>query len=275
MTVKTILVTGATDGIGRETARQLLALGHRVLVHGRSRDKAETAARQLAAGAQRDAAALPVWAELSRMREIALLAQQVRAHCAALDVLVNNAGVLEKRQRLSEDGFEMTMAVNHFAVFLLTRLLLDLVEAAGAGRIVVVSSMVHGSGRLDLEAPSFLRADGGYSGYDAYCASKLANALFTAELARRLGAGKVTANCLHPGVIGTKLLRAGFAAGGAAVEQGARTPVYLATADAVSGVTGQYFNDCRAATPSGSARDPALARGLWQASEAALRAFLP
>jgi NAD(P)-dependent dehydrogenase (short-subunit alcohol dehydrogenase family) len=274
MTAKTILVTGATDGIGRETARQLLALGHRVLVHGRDRDKAERAVNQLAQSSPRDDA-VPVWGDLSRMREILALAQQVRAHCGALDVLINNAGVLEKRQRLSEGGFEMTMAVNHFAVFLITRLLLDLVEAASAGRIVTVSSMVHGSGKLDLDAPSFLPAGGGYSGYDAYCASKLANVLFTTELARRLSAGKLTANCLHPGVIGTKLLRAGFAMGGGSVEEGARTPVFLATSDTVAGVSGKYFNDCREASSSATARDPALARALWQATEAALRAFLP
>lgn len=272
MTAKTILVSGATDGIGRETARQLLGLGHRVLVHGRSREKAETAAGRLAKDSPREAP-VPVWGDLSRMREIAALAQQVRGQCEALDVLINNAGVLEKRQRFSEDGFEMTMAVNHFAVFQLARLLLDLVQAASAGRIVTVSSMVHGSGSLDLDAPSFLRAAGAYSGYDAYCASKLANVLFTTELARRLGGGKVTANCLHPGVIGTKLLRAGFAMGGSPVEDGARTPVFLATSDAVVGVTGKYFNDCREAQYSAAARDPALARSLWQASEAALREF--
>ena len=272
MTAKTILVSGATDGIGRETARQLLGLGHRVLLHGRSREKAEAAAVQLAKASSPREVAVPVWGDLSRMHEIGALAQQVRGQCKALDVLINNAGVLEKRQRLSEDGFEMTMAVNHFAVFQLTRLLLDLVQAAPAGRIVTVSSMVHGSGKLDLDAPSFLHAGGAYSGYEAYCASKLANVLFTTELARRLGVSKVTANCLHPGVIGTKLLRAGFSMGGSPVEDGARTPVFLATSDAVAGITGKYFNDCREAQCSATARDPALARALWQATEAALTA---
>jgi NAD(P)-dependent dehydrogenase (short-subunit alcohol dehydrogenase family) len=272
MTAKTILVSGATDGIGRETARQLLGLGHRVLVHGRSREQAEAAAAQLARAPARETP-VPVWGDLSRMREITALAQQVRGQCKMLDVLINNAGVLEKRQRMSEDGFEMTMAVNHFAVFQLTRLLLDLVQAANAGRIVTVSSVVHGSGKLDLDAPSFLRAASAYSGYDAYCASKLANVLFTTELAHRLDSGKVTANCLHPGVIGTKLLRSGFAMGGSPVEQGARTPVFLATSDAVAGISGNYYNNCREAQCSAAARDPALARALWQATEAGLRAF--
>lgn len=110
MTAKTIMVTGATDGIGRETARQLLARGHRVLVHGRDRGKAERAADQLAQSSPPDAA-VPVWGDLARMREILALAQQVRAHCGALDVLINNAGVLEKRQRLSEEGLEMTITL--------------------------------------------------------------------------------------------------------------------------------------------------------------------
>ena len=269
----TILVTGSTDGIGRETARQLLDMGHRVLVHGRSREKAERTALELGKASSKGEA-LIVWGDLSRMREVLDLAQQVRALCPALDVLINNAGVLENRQRQTEDGFELTMAVNHFAPFLLTRTLLDLVQAAPAGRIVTVSSMVHSSGSLDLGAPSFLRLRGGYSGYEAYSASKLANVLFTLELARRLAGTKVSANCLHPGVIGTKLLRAGFAMGGASVEEGARTSVFLAASDEVAGVSGKYFNSCREAQCSSTSRDPILAQALWQASEAALQAFV-
>ena len=272
MRAKTILITGATDGIGRETARQLLALGHRVLVHGRNPEKAEHAAQQLAKTSARGEA-LPVSGDLSRLREISGLAQQVRSRCAELDVLINNAGVVEQSHRLSEDGFEMTMAVNHFAVFALTRSLLEFVQAARAGRIVTVSSMVHGSGSLDLAAASFLPERRAYSGYDAYCASKLANVLFIVELARRLDKTPVTANCLHPGVIGTKLLRAGFAMAGAPVQEGARTSVHLATSDAVACISGKYFSNCREAQCSAAARDPALAKALWQASEAALAPF--
>ena len=249
-------------------------MGHRVLVHGRSRGKAERTALQLSQGSPPQSEALAVWGDLSRMREVLELARQVRAQCQSLDVLINNAGVLENRHRLSEDGFELTMAVNHFAPFLLTRALLDLVLAAPAGRIVTVSSMVHSSGSLDLGAPSFLPQRGAYSGYDAYCASKLANVLFTLELARRLAGAKAGANCLHPGVIGTKLLRAGFSMGGASVEEGALTSVFLATSDAVAGVSGKYFNSCREAQCSSTSRDPILAQALWQASEAALQAFV-
>jgi len=268
--MKTVLVTGATDGIGRETARQLLARGLRVLVHGRSQSKAEQHARELAAG-QPGAQAVAVWGDLSSMRQIVALAEQVRELAPSLDVLINNAGVFEKRRHLTEDGFEKTMAVNHFAPYLLTRRLLTATQAAPAGRIVVVSSIAHESAELALDDLTFST---GYDGYGAYAASKLANILFTRALAERLGGTRVTVNALHPGVIGTKLLRAGFGMGGAPVEEGARTSVYLATSDAVEGVSGRYFIDCREVKPSPQARDHTLAEGLWRESERLLAAFL-
>jgi NAD(P)-dependent dehydrogenase (short-subunit alcohol dehydrogenase family) len=266
----TVLVTGATDGIGRETARQLLALGLRVLVHGRSQSKAEHHARELAAG-QPGAQAVAMWGDLSSMRQVVALAEQVREVAPRLDVLINNAGVYEKRRQLTEDGFERTMAVNHFAPYLLTRRLLPALQAAPAGRIVVVSSMTHQSAALALDDLTLSR---GYDAYGAYSVSKLANMLFTLALAERLEGTRVTVNALHPGVIGTKLLRAGFGMGGASVEQGARTSVYLATSDAVEGVSGRYFIDCREAKPSRQARDRALAEALWRESERLLEGFV-
>lgn len=273
MKAKTILVTGATDGIGRETARQLLAQGHRVLVHGRNPEKAERAVRELL---QKPAAgsALAVAADLSSMQEVLDLARQLHQRCESLDVLIHNAGVLENRYRLSADGFEMTMAVNHFAPFLLTYGALDLLQAAPAARIVTVSSMVHASGSLDLEQPSFLPRRGAYSGHEAYSASKLANVLFSAELARRLAGTRVSANCMHPGVIDTKLLHAGFAIKGSPAAEGARTSVFLATSEAVAGQSGKYYDHCREKPCSARGRDAALALALWRATEAALAAFL-
>jgi len=268
--LKTVLVTGATDGIGRETARQLVARGLHVLVHGRSESKAVQHADELSRethGAQ----ATPVWGDLSSMREVVALAQQVQARASALDVLINNAGVYEKRRHLTVDGFERTMAVNHFAPYLLTRLVGPLLSAAPAGRVVTVSSIAHQSGDLELGDLTFAR---GYDGYEAYAASKLANILFTRALARRLEGGKVTANALHPGVIDTKLLHAGFAIKGASVQQGARTSVYLANTDEVAGVSGKYFVDCREATPSRAACDDRLAEELWAESGRLLAAFL-
>ena len=268
--MKTVLVTGATDGIGFETARQLLATGMRVLVHGRSETKAS---RQAAALNKlvADEMATPVWGDFSRMREVAALARQVQDVVPVVDVLVNNAGVYCQQRQLTEDGFEMTMAVNHFAPYLLTRLVGPLLSNATAGRIVNVSSMAHQSGDIDLDDLTFVH---GFDGYSAYATSKLANILFTRALASRLAGSTVTANCLHPGVIDTKLLHAGFNMKGAPVAKGARTSVFLATSDEVAGISGRYFDNCRESTPSRRARDDTLAEALWRRSHELLSDFL-
>lgn len=269
MTARTVLVTGSTDGIGRETARQLLELGHHVIVHGRDCGKAEARAQELARST--GGASAPVWGDLSSMEQVQELARQVHALAPVLDVLVHNAGVYAHERRLTTDGFETTMAVNHFAPFLLTHLLLPDVTSAPAGRIVVVSSMTHQSARLDLADLVFAR---GFDGYAAYSASKLANVLFSRALARRLVGTPVTVNALHPGVIDTKLLRSAFGMRGASVQKGARTSVYLACSDEVDGVTGGYFVDCRAGAPSRRAQDDELGEALWQSSERLLARFL-
>jgi NAD(P)-dependent dehydrogenase (short-subunit alcohol dehydrogenase family) len=268
--MKTVLVTGATDGIGLETARQLLAAGMHVLVHGRNEAKAVRQAKALASRVS-GGKTTPVWGDLSRMREVASLAEQVRAIAPVLNVLINNAGIYVQRRAITEDGFEMTMAVNHFATYLLTRLVGPLVSKAPAGRIVTVSSMAHQSGDIDLDDLTFAN---GFDAYSAYATSKLANILFTRALATRLAGNNVTANCLHPGVIDTKLLHAGFSIKGASVEKGARTSVYLATSDKVIGVNGKYFDDCRQTAPSSQARDDSLAEALWLISERLLTSFL-
>lgn len=268
--MKSVLVTGATDGIGRETARQLLAGGWHVLVHGRSEPKATEYAAALARETG-NAQATPVWADLSDMAQVVRLAHQVRAQAPALDVLINNAGVYEPRRRLTADGLEATLAVNHFAPFLLTRRLLPQLGEAAAARVVNVSSIAHQNGSLDLDDLTFAS---GYDAFDAYAATKLANILFTLALAHRLAGTRITANALHPGVIGTKLLHAAFDIRGATVNEGARTSVYLATSEKVSGVSGKYFIDCRETRPSRLARDAELAERLWAVSERTLAAFL-
>ncbi|MGH8676881.1 MAG: SDR family oxidoreductase [Burkholderiales bacterium] len=268
--MKTILVTGATDGIGRETAGQLLDRGLHVLVHGRNRAKAAACAEELARNSGNPQVTV-VWGDLSSMEQVVELSRQVRQDAPALDVLLNNAGVYEQRRRLTADGFETTMAVNHFAPYLLTRLLGPALSAGPMGRVVTVSSIAHQSGDLDLDDLTFARS---YDGYDAYAASKLANVLFTRALARRLAGSTVTANTLHPGVIDTKLLHAGFDIKGAPVADGARTSVYLATSEDVASVSGAYFIDCREKTPSRRARDDRLADSLWVESERLLGRFL-
>lgn len=268
--MNTVLVTGATDGIGRETARQLLEKGMRVFVHGRTLEKARSAIEGLQRGIP-SSQAEPVFADLANMHEVLALAEQVRRKTPALDVLINNAGIYEPKRVLTVDGFELTLAVNHFAHFLLTHELLGLLKAAPQGRIITVSSIAHRGGRLDLDDLTFARR---YSGYETYCASKLANILFTVALARRLAGTSVTANSLHPGVISTKLLHKGFGPGGAPVREGARTCVYLATAKEVKDISGAYFEQGRQATPSRLARDERLAEALWEKSEALLARFM-
>ncbi len=180
-----------------------------------------------------------------------------------LDVLLNNAGVYAKKRTLTEDGFELTVGVNHFAHFVLTHLVLDALRASDQGRVVNVASGVHGGGEIDLDDPSF---EHGWSGGAAYASSKLMNVLFSNELARRLQNTPITSNALHPGVIATKLLRTGFGGGGASVETGALTTVMVATDPSLSKVTGAYFSDRQKVSASAKARDAKLARAFYEKS---------
>jgi NAD(P)-dependent dehydrogenase (short-subunit alcohol dehydrogenase family) len=258
-----MLVTGSTDGIGLATARALAAAGVRVIVHGRNADKAAAAARVVRAGASA-ARVEQVSGDLATLAEVRALAADVLARFERLDALVNNAGIVRKRREVSADGFELTLAVNHLASFLLTNLLLERLRASAPARIVNVASMVHSSARLDL---GDLQMSHGFDGFEAYSRSKLANVLFTFALARRLGGTGVSANALHPGVVSTKLLHANFS-GGVSVEEGARTSVYLATSPRVQAVTGRYFTSSRETPSSAESRDEALQEALWRASAA-------
>ena len=268
--MKNVLVTGATDGIGQETARQLLHQGWHVLVHGRNEAKATSTVADISRSARRGKAT-PVWGDFAQMQEIVTLAEQIAAHVVRLDVLINNAGVYKKERCMTKDGFEMTMAINHFAPFLLTTKLMKMVEQAPEGRIVVVSSMTHKNADLD---PDDLELSRNWSGYDAYATSKLANILFTKALAKRKRSGSVVVNSLHPGVIRTKLLRASFGNGGGKVQDGAKTSVFLSTSPEIAGITGEYFVDCQITESSQRARDTDLAEALWSSTETSLINFL-
>lgn len=258
---KTILVTGATDGIGMETAHELAGRGHHVILHGRNQGKAEKIKRDIEKE-NSDAAADIVTADLASFAQIHELSKQVHDKFERLDVLINNAGVYEKSRRLTEDGYEFTFAVNHLAVFLLSGLLLDLIRKSEQGRIVVVSSMAHGS-RIDFDN---LNGEKDYEGWQAYGLSKLCNILYTFELAARLPADQVTVNCLHPGVISTKLLHAAFGYGGASLKEGAKTSVYLADSPELENTTGTYFSDMREASPAPVAHDTDIRQKLWSIS---------
>ena len=253
--MKTILVTGATDGIGREAARQLGAGGARVIVHGRSRAKAERAAKALRDETGHDAFE-PVAGDFERLDDVRALAAEVAARHSRVDALVNNAGIYSREGGRSADGFDLTLAVNHLAPFALTHLLID--AFGRGGRIVFVSSNVHrsadGAGLIER-----LTGAGEADGYGAYADSKLANVLTAYELARRLEPRGITVNAMHPGVIGTKLLREGFGGfGGADVARGAAGEVKLAIDPALDGVSGRYFDQTRESRASAVADDVAL-----------------
>jgi NAD(P)-dependent dehydrogenase (short-subunit alcohol dehydrogenase family) len=256
------LVTGASDGIGKQTALELSKKGARVLVHGRNEKRATQAVKELS-GAHRGGEFQPVWADFASMKDVAAMAERVLKAEKSLDVLLNNAGVFMKERALSGDGFEMTMAVNHFSHFVLTHALLPLLKAAPQGRVVNVSSMAHMRGHLDVKD---LTLSKGWDGYGAYATSKLANILFTVELAKRLHGTKVTTYALHPGVIHTKLLTTGFGGGGADLESGAVTSVYCATEPSLTGASGQYFSSARKADTSHEAKDAKLATAFYEES---------
>ena len=281
MAGKTCLVTGATSGIGEVTARRLAEMGAAVTIVGRSAERAAATAGRIKA-----ATGAPVeilLADLSSQSEVRRLADTFLLKHDRLDVLVNNAGAVFGRRRESADGIEMTWALNHMSYFLLTNLLLDTLRASGPARIISVSSAAHRGGAINFADPQLTR---GFSGWRAYSQSKLANILFTVELARRLEGTGVTANVLHPGFVASNFAATtggligilfGIAKKAVAItpEAGAETSVYLAASPEVAGVSGQYFDKCRAVAPSRAASDPAAAERLWQISDDLVAANAP
>jgi NAD(P)-dependent dehydrogenase (short-subunit alcohol dehydrogenase family) len=268
------LVTGATAGIGLATAEGLARAGAHVILGARTRERGEAARDRIARATGSDRLELAV-ADLAVQADVRRLAEEVARGHDRLDVLVNNAGGIRSRREETPDGIEWTWAVNHLAPFLLTNLLADLLKASAPARVVTVSSDAHIGARLDLDDLQFTRRR--YAAMAVYGQSKLANILFTVELARRLQGAGVAANCLHPGVVGSEF---GSKSGGVfalgwrlvkpfalSTEKGARTSIYLATSPDVAGVTGSYFVRSQPVTPSSQAQDADLARGLWEVSE--------
>jgi retinol dehydrogenase 12 len=271
---KTVLVTGATAGIGEVTARELARKGARVVLVGRSASKCEaTAAMIRRATGSPDVETLV--ADLSSQADVRKVAGEFLDRHDRLDVLVNNAGAMFTKRRESVDGIEMTFALNHLGYFLLTNLLLDTLKGSSPSRVVSVASDAHRFvSKVDFDDP---RGAKKYGGWHAYSQSKLANILFTAELARRLSGTGVTANCLHPGFVASNFTEGNGAMGwmmrrlaglvAIPVDEGAKTSIYLASSPEVEGITGKYFARVKSAEPTRAAQDQAAAARLWALSE--------
>ena len=271
---KDIVVTGATDGIGKVTARELAKLGATVTIVGRNAAKGEAVVREMREKLGYDRVSF-VAGDLSTRRGVKAAADGIKGRIKKLDVLVNNAGAMFQKRELTEDGIEKTFALNHMGYFWLTASLLDLVKAVPAGRIVTVASAAHQGAKLDLED---LQNEKRYSGWVAYGQSKLANIYFNYELARRLQGTGVTANCLHPGFVASRFgdnnggvvkLVIGLAKSVAAISEdnGAKTSVYLASSPEVEGISGKYFDKCKAVRSSAASYDENVGRELWRLSE--------
>src|SRR5580693_3404217 len=272
MSGEVCVVTGATSGIGKATAAALAGRGAQVILVGRDHGRGEAVAAEVAAPGG-PAPRLEV-ADLASMGQVRTLAERLNA-LQRIDVLINNAGLMASQRRVTADGYDEVFAVNHLAPFLLTSLLLGKLTTDPPARVITVTSGAHAAARLDLDDPQL---EHGWESWRAYANSKLANILFTRELARRLQGTGVTANCAHPGMVRTRFGREAQLPMRAAVtlarpfmlspRRGAATIVYLATSPRVAGATGGYYVKSQQREPSPAARDDATARRLWQLSEA-------
>ena len=273
---KTALVTGASSGIGLVTARELARRGARVVLVARNPDKAERA-RAAIQFAVPEAHLEVRLTDLSLLANVRNLAADMQRDHSQLDILVNNAGIMPGPLTVTEEGHELSWATNHLAVFALTNLLLPLLSEAQTGRVVTVASEAHWLGEIEPLQEARNNPDK-YSWLTAYADSKLANILFTNELAHRLELTNITANCLHPGLVDTGLVHPGSSWGMKALwwpakpfmispEKGARTSLYLATAPEVARVSGAYFKNLRPGRCSSRSQSRTEAARLWRISE--------
>ncbi len=283
--MKIAVITGVTSGIGKETLRGVLAAQYQVIMVGRNELKSKATQQEMMVQFP-NATLQYVLADLSDMEQVKTAAEQITAMVDKVDLLINNAGVMFSDRQLTVDGFEQTLAVNHFAYFLLTEKLLPLLRAAGRqddqARIVNVASRAHRRTSLNVDDIMFDRRR--YRGFVCYCQSKLANVLYTRELSNRLTEDFVTANSLHPGVVNTHFLRNTSGILGRLMklffsfqlspEQGAATTLFLALDKSVEGKSGGYYSDCKRVEPSSQGGDDALAASLWEYTESTLQQWL-
>ena len=270
---KVVLITGGTSGIGKATAIALAAMGANVTITGRNRERGEKAVKEVRRESGNEEVEL-ILADLAVQAEVRRLAEEFRERHDRLDVLVNNAGLVISKRTETPDGMETQFATNHLAPFLLTNLLLDLLEKSAPSRIVTVSSEGHRWGKMDL---GDLQSTKRYRGFPVYGMTKLANIMFTYELAERLRGTGVTANTLHPGGVSTNfgnnnngvmtLLFRAFKPFMRTPEQGADTVIYLASSPDVEGMTGKYLADRKIKVAADAAYDEGLQKKLWEKSE--------
>jgi retinol dehydrogenase-14 len=270
---KVVLITGGTSGIGRAAATALAARGAEVIVTGRSRERGEAAIEEIRRASGNEGVSLAL-ADLTVQAEVRRLAEEFGRSHDRLDVLINNAGAVFSKREETVDGIERTLALNHLAPFLLTNLLLGLIKDSAPSRIITVSSEARRRAEIDFDD---LQSERNYRGFQVYGNSKLANILFTYELAERLRGTGVTANCVHPGPVSTNF---GMNNGGLMVllfralkpfmrtpEQGADTLIYLASSPEVEGVSGRYFADRKVISSFEEPHDVSVQRRLWEESE--------
>jgi NAD(P)-dependent dehydrogenase (short-subunit alcohol dehydrogenase family) len=270
MAGRVCVITGASRGIGRATALGLAELGASLVLVCRRREDGEAVSEEIAVRQQVPVDVVP--ADLSSQASIRQAAAEMRSRHSVIHVLINNAGVIPQHRQVTEDGLEMQFAVNHLAYFLLTNLLLPQLRAGAPARVVNVSSGVHSHASLDF---SDLQASGRYDPKEVYSRTKLANLLFTYELARRLPAAEVTVNSLTPGVVATGMLAdymgvprtgRGDSSFGATPKEGAEASIYLASSPDLAGVTGKYFTRKKQVSSSRQSYDEGAARRLWEVS---------
>lgn len=274
---KTALVTGASGGIGLITARELARQGARVVLVCRNAERGEQAHDTIRQDVGPDTQLDLLLCDLSLLANVRTLAQEVTRRFDQLDILVNNAGIMPGPLTITEEGHELSWVTNHLAVFALTNLLLPQLLEAPKARIVTVSSEAHWLGEIEPSAEA-RNAPDKYSSFTAYCDSKLANIMFTNELAHRLDLTNVTANCLHPGMVDTGLVNPGSSRLMKAMwwaarpfmispEKGAQTSIYLASSPDVEEVSGKYFKNRKPTRSSGSSQSRAEAARLWRLSQ--------
>lgn len=274
MTNKVCLVTGANSGIGKETAKTLAGLGAFVVMLCRNEERAERARQEIIDQTGHTGVEV-ILADLAHQYDIRQAAKQFREKFEALDVLINNAGIIPSKREETPEGIEKTLAINHLGPFLLTNLLMEQLKNADRARIINVASEVHRLGALIFDIDN-LQLQTRYSPMKAYGLSKLCNIMFTHELAKRLSDTTVTANCLHPGVVSTRLasdaswmMKLFYFIGTPFMrspKSGAQTSLYLAISDEVSAISGQYFKNKQVTDPASIALDDELTEKLWERS---------